>query len=133
MTIEIRNLTEDDIPALQKAIEVDTFHPGEWKVEDFLSSPDKPPVATNVIEDQNGPIAFVRYTKTLRISCVWNDGADVSRNARAIIQGIHDAVLKARASGFSEIIITTSHSKLATFFERVMKMTKSGDEYLLAV
>jgi hypothetical protein len=90
-------------------------------------------MTTNVIEDSKGPIAFVRYTKTLRISCVWSDGNDISRNARAIIQGINDAVQKARDSGFSEIIITTNHKKLAVFFEQVIKMTKSGDEYILAV
>lgn len=126
--INIRPWSVEDVPALQKAIDADTFHPGEWSVEHFT-----PPVTTSVIEDQDGPIAFVRYTKTLRISCVWNDSSDVRRNARAIVQGINDAVQKARASGYSEIIITTSHSKLATFFERVMKMTRSGNEYVLAV
>ena len=118
---------------LQKAIDADTFHPGEWKVEHFLPLFNQPPVTTNIIEDNDGPIAFVRYTKTLRISCVWNDGADTSRNAKAIIFGIKDAVEKARASGFSEIIITTSHPKLAAFFERILKMTRSSDEYTLAV
>lgn len=126
--IDIRKFNSRDIPALQKAIDADKFHPGEWNVEHFT-----PPATVNVIEDSKGPIAFVKYTKTLRISCVWSDGDDVSRNARAIIQGIEDAVQKARASGFTEIIITTNHKKLATFFERVIKMTKSGDEYILAV
>jgi len=126
--VNIRDFTQEDIPALQKAIDADTFHPGEWQVDHFT-----PPVKTNVIEDSEGPIAFVRYTKTLRISCVWNDTADTRRNARAIIQGLADAVQKARGSGFTEIIITTSHPQLATFFEKIMKMTKSGDEYILAV
>jgi D-aminopeptidase len=75
----------------------------------------------------------VRYTKTLRISVVWNDGEDNSRNARAIIFGIRNAAEKAVASGFTEIIIATSHPKMRVFLERVMKMTRSGDEYLLAV
>ena len=126
--VVIRNFTEADVPALRKAIDADTFHPGEWQVEHFV-----PPVTTTVIEDSNGPIAFVRYTKTLRISCVWNDGADISRNAKAIIQGLTDAVQKARASGYNEIIITTRHQRLADFFTRIMKMNRSGDEYILAV
>ena len=136
--MDIREFAAEDVPALQEAIDSDKFHPGEWKVEHFYNPVPDPnvyraPVSTNVIEDQYGPIAFVRYTKTLRISCVWYDGDDISRNARAIIQGIRDAVTKARACGFSEVIITTSHPKLATFFEDVIKMTKSGDEYVLAV
>jgi len=128
MAINIRKFENPDIPALQAAIDADQFHPGEWQIDHFT-----PPMLTNVIEDQNGPIAFVRYTKTLRISCVWADGADISRNARAIIQGLNDAVQKARASGFTEIIITTDHKRLADFFEKIMKMSKSGDEYILAV
>jgi hypothetical protein len=129
--LTIRPFTTEDVPDLEKAIAADVFHPGEWKVSDFTST--QPPVVTNVISDKAGPIAFVRYTKTLRISCVWNDGTDISRNASAIIQGIQDAVSKARTSGFSEIIITTSHPKLASFLVRIMGMTKSSDEYLLAV
>lgn len=136
--INIREFTAEDVPALQKAIDGDTFHSGEWQVKHFYdSNPDpaeyQPLTTVTVIEDQHGPISFVRYTKTLRISCVWNDGAETGRNARAIIFGINDAVKKARASGFSEIIITTTHPKLAEFFDKVLKMSKSGDEYLLAV
>jgi len=136
--IGIQDFTADDVAALQKAIDADKFHPGEWKVTDFWNpTPDpevyNPLVTSEVITDSTGPIAFVRFTKTLRISCIWNDGEDIQRNAKAIIHGIRDAIAKARASGFSEIIITTTHQRLATFFDKVMNMTKSGDEYILAV
>ncbi len=130
--IQSRSFKLEDVDSLQKAIDADTFHHGECKVAHFIPS-GGPSLVSNVIEDQRGPIAFVRYTKTLRISCVWNDGDDNSRNARAIIFGVKDAVEKARASGFSEIIITTAHPKLAMFFEKVLKMTKSDGEYILAV
>ena len=127
--IDIRQMTESDKPALQDAITRDVFHPGEWKVEHF----DQPNILSQVIEDSQGPIAFVRFTKTLRISCVWNDGENVARNARAIIFGIQKAVERARASGYTEIIITTSHDKLAKFFVKVMKMTRSDNEFILQV
>lgn len=130
--ITTRVMTEQDSPALDAAITRDTFHPGEWKVTDFIHTPESPKVCT-VIEDSIGPIAFVRFTKTLRITCVWNDAEDKQRNARAIIFGIRDAVQLARANGFSEIIIKTDHDKLATFFSEVMKMEKSGSEFILAV
>ena len=129
--IGVRPFNTDDIPALSDAIGRDTFHPGEWKVEHFTSS--NSPQEVSVIEDSRGPITFVRYTKTLRISCVWNDECDASRNAKAIIFGIKDAVEKARESGFSEIIITTDSDKLAVFFEKVLKMHRSGSEYTLQV
>ena len=127
-----RPMTEQDYPALQAAIDRDIFHPGEWKVEHFIHTPESPKVST-VIEDSKGPIAFVRFTKTLRICCVWNDETDNSRNARAVIFGVHDAVAMARANGFTEIIIQSDHEKLATFLTEVLKMTKSGSEFLLAV
>lgn len=128
--IKIRDFTSDDVPALSRAIDSDNFHPGEWRVENFTPQPG---VDTNVIEDQTGPIAFVRFTKTLRISCIWNDGKDTRRNASAIIQGIQDAIRRARVSGFSEIVIQTKHPRLASFLEQIMGMTKSDGEYLLAV
>lgn len=130
--ISIRELTQEDIPALQSAIDRDKFHPDEWRVDHFLPGSGAP-VVTEIIEDGGGPIAFVRYTKTLRISCVWNDADKGTKNARAIIHGIRAAVLKARESGFSEITITTSHPKLAVFLTRIIGMTKSSDEYILAV
>lgn len=136
--IETRLFKEEDVTALQNAIDRDNHDPA-WKVKDFWNPTPDPeegyvaPVTTTIIQSGDYPIAFVRFTKTLRISCVWNDSADTRHNARAIIHGISDAVQKARASGFSEIIITTSHPQLATFFEKIMKMTKCGDEYVLAV
>lgn len=130
--VTTRAMTPQDFPALQAAIERDTFHPGAWKAEDFESSAESPKFC-QVIEDQYGPITFVRFTKTLRIGCVWNDGTDNHRNARAIIFGIRNAIDLARANGFTEIVIQTDHDKLATFLTQVMKMTKSGNEYLLAV
>ncbi len=127
--MKIRQMDVADIPALQQAIERDTFHPGEWNVEHFT----QPTASVEVIEDSQGPVAFVRFTKSLRISCVWNDETDNHRNGRAVLQGILDAVKKARDSGFTEIIITTESDKLATFFEKVLKMKKSKCEYILQV
>jgi D-aminopeptidase len=46
---------------------------------------------------------------------------------------VHDAVKMARANGFTEIIVQTSHKKLATFLTEVLKMKQSGSEFLLAV
>lgn len=116
-----------DETALQTAIDADKFHPGEWKVEHFK----QPTALVQVIEDTQGAIAFVRYTKTLRISCVWADADSRNRNGRAAVLGIKDAVDKAKNSGFTEVIITTNHPPLARFFTTVLKMKHRGDEYLL--
>ena len=131
--IQITPFDPKDSPALQTAIDGAVFHPGAWTLADFISDdPDRPKVVA-VISDQNGPIAYTRYTKLLRVCCVWNDEADYSRNAKAIIFGIKDAVTRARASGFTEIIIQSSNPKLANFLENVLKMKKSDGEFLLYV
>lgn len=134
--MEIRDITADDLTALQQAIDRDRFHPGEWEPEHFYTQPPEegvyqPAVHSQVIENKNGPIAYVRFTKTLRISCVWNDADDTSRNAKAIIFGIRKAVEQARDSGFSEVVINSTHEKLSDFLVNVMKMTKRGDDHLL--
>lgn len=130
--IDIRQMTGEDIPLLQTAIDNATSHPGNWEVGNFVSTESKPRVA-NVIEDSQGPIAFTRYTKSLRLCCVWNDENDVSRNAKAIIFGVKDAVERARASGFSEVLIQTSNPKLEAFFTQVLKMKKSDGEFIMYV
>lgn|ERR1017187_2914474 len=130
--VTTRAMTEQDYPALQAAVDRDTFHLGEWKVSDFIHTPESPKMST-VIEDAQGPIAFVCFTKTLRISCIWNDENDIHRNARAIIFGVHDAAERARSSGFSELVITTESEKLASFFERVLGMKRSQHEFLLQI
>lgn len=135
----LRPLVDTDLPALEAAIPRDSFHPEEWTLADFVHDPEsedsraRTPKYVTVIEDSKGPVAFVRYTKTLRICCVWNDDKDTSRNARAIIRGLHDAAQKARDSGFTEIIIQTDHDKLAKFFTDVLGIKKSDGEFILTV
>lgn len=138
MGIEIRPFEKTDIPALQAAIDRDTFHPGEWSVKHFYDDPNDPdalkiPKEVTTMSDSKGPIAFVRYTKSLRISCIWNDETDNHRNGRAIINGILDAVQKARDSGFTEIIIRSDSEKLSTFLTRVLRMDKQGNQHYLQV
>lgn len=139
--INIRAFEKEDVPALTAAIDNDKIHPGTWTVNDFYDSPEdienkkalNIPKYVKVISDQHSPIAFVRYTKTLRICAVWADGRDRQRNSRAVIQGIRDAITNGRASGFTEIIIQTDYEPLAQFFTQVMKMTQHGDQFTLAI
>ena len=129
--VDIRDFTSEDIPALQKAIDADKFHTGEWKVEHFQI----PGVPTKVVTDSKGPVAFVIYTNSegwMRVSCVWAD-EDVHRNARALIAAILMMVQTARDNGFSGIVIETSHPNLATFLVRVFGMECSGNDYFLSI
>jgi hypothetical protein len=124
--MNIRPMTSDDLPALQEAIEKDAFHPGEWAVGHFTD----PQVASSVIGDSQGSVIFVRFTKTLRISCAWTDPDDSGRNGRAVIAGLRNAVEQAVKSGYKEIIITTEHPPLAAFLKK-FGFVQQGTEYLL--
>lgn len=118
--MKTRPFESSDVPALQIAIDADTFHPGEWEIEYFTH----PSVYAEVIEDSKGPVVYTLFTREskeqLRISCVWVDGADISRNARAVIFGVKDAVVKARSSKYTEILIESGYPPLRTFLERAL-------------
>lgn len=127
--VNIRDFTPDDIPALQKAIDADAFHAGEWKIWHFQI----PGLPTKVVEDSQGPVAFVLYTnheQYLRVSCVWAD-TDPRRNARAMIKGIPLMAITAREENRIGLVIETKHDKLANFLIRVFGMRQTGNDYFL--
>lgn len=126
MTQKIRPMTKDDFPALQEAINKDTFHPGEWTTDHFAD----PTVFPEVIEDAKGAAVFVRFSKVLRISCVWAESENMGRNARAIIAGLRDAIEQGVKSGYKEIIVTTEHPPLAEFLKK-FGFVQHDTEYLL--
>lgn len=128
----IRKFTPEDIPALQKAIDADTFHPGEWKVWHFQI----PFTVTKVFEDSQGPVIFILYTnddKRLRISCVWADANDTRRNARAVFYTLRDAAQLARERGDTSVVVETEYPKLADFLTKVFKMERCGNDYVLPI
>lgn len=117
-----------DISALQKAIDDDKFHPGQWKIEDFRGF-------SELFEDSHGTVVFVFYGAEgarLRISTMWVTPEEAHRNARAIIFLVNAAAKRAREAGFGELIFTTTHEPLAKFCMKVMKFVSIGEgEYVL--
>jgi|ERR1017187_5012636 hypothetical protein len=84
---------------------------------------------SEVYEDEKGPIAVLRYTKTLRLVGVWCDNKDFRRNALATMKALEDATNKAKASGFTDIIFTTESPTLARFCKR-LGFQESGEQYV---
>jgi hypothetical protein len=125
-----RPIYDTDLPALQAAIDADTFHPkGTWKVNDFMGF-------SETFEDSHGPVVFVVYTpepqSRLRISTMWCTPDEVHRNGRAIIFLVRSAAKRAADAGFNELIFSTTHDKLASFCERALGFVSVGnDEYVL--
>jgi len=109
--ITSRPITSEDTEMLQKALDQNEFHPGQ-KTEYYTNVG-----VTDVYQDEQGTIGFLRYTKTLRLCTVWVNNDDRQRNAASVIQAISDAVSKAKASGYSDILFSTNSPKLKAFSE----------------
>lgn len=88
---------------------------------------------SEVYEDENGPIGVLRYTKTLRLVTAWCDNNDKKRNAASTARAISDAVGKAKANGFTEIIFHTESPTLAEFCVYKLGFSESKGEYVLHV
>ena len=135
--MELRALTAGDIPALRAALAADTFHPGVWTVEHFIN----PAFYSEVVEDERGAAIFALYVResdmTMRLACMWADGHDNKRNARAIVFGIQSLVQKARASGYKEIVTESDHEPLRAFLSKVLgfvpRLTGSAKDLVLVL
>jgi hypothetical protein len=119
---------ETDVEPLKEAIEKDTLHPGAWTVEHFTD----PTLFAEVVEDEQGPVIYARFTKTLRISCGWADPENTKRNGRPAFEGVADTIQKAKASGYTEVIVLTNHPPLAEFLKKFGFKEAKG-EYLLQI
>src|SRR5271166_3679293 len=122
-----RPLGVADLPMLQKALDQDTYEHADVKQYTMDNA------FSEVYEDDAGPIGVLRYTKTLRLVTVWCDNHDRERNAASVIQAISDAVVKAKASGFTEIVFHTESPMLARFCCTKLGFAESKGEYVLHV
>lgn len=113
-----------DLDMLQRALDQDNYEHAE--VKNYTM--DK--AASYVYEDEKGPIGVLRYTKTLRLVTVWCDNKDRVRNAASIIKAISDAVAKAKASGFTDIIFNTQSPLLAKFCCERLGFEENKGEYI---
>lgn len=121
--MNIRPLLVEDLDDIETASNADQVHPGLWTKEHFTRANTQ----SEVIEDSRGPVSYVLFTKSLRISCVWHDYETPSRNAKAVLLGLQDAVEKAKASGFTEILIESEHWPLRLFLRKVGFVSKGRD------
>jgi len=124
-----RPIYNSDIPILQKAIDDDKFHPGQWKVENFQG------FSEVFVKNDDTPVVFVHYSPeegmSLRIETMWVN-PEASENVRACISLCKTASMRAKESGFVNLCFTTSHDKLATFCSKILGFEHIGNgEYVL--
>ena len=118
--ISNRPLEENDLPTLQKALDNNEFHPGQT-VSDYVGVGKH----TIVYEDEQGPVGYLRYTKTLRLVVTWTDNKDEKRNAESIIAAVNDSVKLAKGNGFTEIIFESESPKVIAFC-KLLGFQRSG-------
>jgi hypothetical protein len=123
IVINIRPMVNEDLDPMELASNADKVHPGLWTREHFTGANKM----TEVIEDSQGPLSYVLFTKTLRISCVWESYDSPSRNAKAVIYGLQDAIIKAKQSGFTEIAIESEHWPLRLLLRKLGFVSKGRD------
>jgi len=122
-----RPLEEKDIPMLEKALDQDTYEhnePNDYVMKNAYSV---------VYEDEQGPIGVLRYTKTLRLVCVWCDNADKRRNAASAVQAVKDAVAQAKANGYTDVTCATESPLLKKFFVEQCGFKELGNSLVLPV
>jgi hypothetical protein len=86
-----------------------------------------------VYEDEQGPIGVLRYTKTLRLVCVWCDNYDKQRNAAGAVQAVKDAIDQAKANGFVDVICETESESLKRFYVNHLGFKEAGKTLVLHV
>jgi hypothetical protein len=86
-----------------------------------------------IYEDEKGPIGILRYTKTLRLVCVFCDNDDKERNAAGAIQAVVDAVAQAKANGFVDVICETESPSLKKFYVNHLGFKEAGKTLVLHI
>ena len=122
-----RPLESKDLPMLKQALDQDKFEhcdPEQYTMDHAYSV---------IYEDEKGPIGVLRYTKTLRLVCVFCDNDDKERNAAGAIQAVVDAVAQAKANGFTEILCETESESLKRFYVKHLGFKEAGKTLVLHV
>lgn len=122
-----RPLTSNDLEMLQKALDQDEFRHAEVKNYTMDNA------YSEVYEDENGPIGVLRYTKALKLMCVWCDNKDKKRNAAGAIKAVQDAVAKAKAHGFTMLICETENPALKSFYVNHLGFIEAGNTLVKGV
>lgn len=83
---------------------------------------------TNVYEDEQSQIMFVKGTPALRLDIQFLDNGDHERNKVAMIEGFPAFVQRAKESGWKELIFNTQSRALRIFCKRQFGFEESQGE-----
>lgn len=87
---------------------------------------------TTLVTDDEVPILFLRGKKSLRLDMSINLGVDHERAAKILIDAVERIANRARANGFSELVIECVHPEL-TKVAVDMGFSVSGNDLVKAL
>lgn len=114
--MEDRWITPEDYTTLELSLAGDSYHT-HTAPEFFYASGS----FCKVYEDSEGPILFLRGTKSLRIDIQFLDNGNLERNGNALKEGFLPFVEGCKKAGFTELVFNTDSPLLRRFCKNVLK------------
>jgi hypothetical protein len=136
--MNIRLATEADKPHLAELIAKDPYHSGKLIPEFFIGlmydEPNKkwikdPTVECAVLEDEKGPVLYIRYVRSFRMSIQF-DMDERKRNLKMLMEGFPVFREMAKSSGFKEIVFDSVSTPLIALTTKRMGF-KASPDYVL--
>lgn len=121
--VSTRFLTDVDRSLVEEALKNDPYHVGT--TADFYYAPR---TVCSVIEDEHGPVFFLRGTPALRLDLQFVSQTERRRNAEAMLTVYGQFENNFRSAGFCELITIPSSTMLRAFCERRMGYQNSPGE-----
>lgn len=131
--ISSKHIDENDRELLATSLAHDQFHP-DVQADVFYEED----TIANLYSDDDGPVLFLRGSRSLRIDMCFVNNAASTRNVAAMVAGFETLVVGAKAAGFKEIVTSSNSPALVQFgidnfeFER-MQTEKNGEVALRRV
>lgn len=121
-----RKISESDFPAIAAEIAKDPAHRG-WMQPSFFTEPH---TGGLVVEDDHGPVFYLRLSHVLRVHVQFCD-VEKQRIRDAMIEEMKKVKELSAAKGYRQIIFDSVSRGLIAFCKRYLKFIPSPDEYVL--
>jgi hypothetical protein len=119
-------VTEKDEPLLRQWIEADPDHKETSSVEFF--STQSPIEECYVLEDQAGPLFFLKTTRTIRIDIQFGPTDMRSRMRAGLLRGFAWLETMLAMRNFGEVMFSTRNPELARSMEKRLGFRHSAGE-----
>jgi hypothetical protein len=124
--LTLRMVTEKDEPLLRQWIEADPDHKETSSVEFF--STQSPIEECYVLEDQAGPLFFLKTTRAIRLDIQFGPPIMRERMRKGLQQGFPWLETMLGMRNFGEVMFATQNPELARSMEKRLGFRRSTEE-----